>query len=169
MKKRLSIQHRLSSHTINHECSIDIDTAFVLQEGFSVRKTTRRKASPRKKTAAKKPVRKGVARKKVATKKAVRKVTRRTTRKAAPKRATKKVARKKTAKRAGGAKLWTAAEVKMLRTAYKNMATSEIAKKLRRSLSSVRSKAVALSLKKAAPKRKAVSGRRTTRKKAYRR
>jgi hypothetical protein len=60
----------------------------------------------------------------------------------------------------GAAKNWSAAEVKMLRTMFKTTPTPEIAKRLRRTLSSVRSKAVAMSLKKAprkkaAPKRKA--------------
>lgn len=56
----------------------------------------------------------------------------------------------------GAAKTWTAAEVKMLRTMFKTTATPEIAKRLKRTLSSVRSKAVALSLKKGARRKAAV-------------
>jgi hypothetical protein len=138
-------------------CIIMVLPSIYFKEGFFVRKTTKRKATTRKKTAARKPVRKATARKKPAARKTARKVMRKTTRKAAPKRSTKKVTKKKATKRAGGAKLWTPMEVKMLKQAYKNTSTTEIAKKLKRSLSSVRSKAVALSLKKAAPKRKAAA------------
>ncbi len=56
--------------------------------------------------------------------------------------------------RKGGAKLWSAAEVKHLRTMYKTHSTTAIAKQLKRTVSSVRSKAVALSLRKG-PARKA--------------
>lgn len=76
----------------------------------------------------------------------------------------KKVAVRKAHK--GAAKAWSAAEIKMLKTMFKTTATPELAKRLKRTLSSVRSKAVAMSLKKAArkkvvakkaaPKRKAV-------------
>lgn len=85
------------------------------------------------------------------------------------KKVMKKKAAKKPAKakavRKGGAKLWSAAEIKQLRTMYKTKSTTEIAKHLRRTLSSVRSKAVALSLKKgparkAAPKKAKKVGRR---------
>ena len=85
------------------------------------------------------------------------------------KKVMKKKAAKKPAKakavRKGGAKLWTATEIKQLRTMYKTKSTTEIAKHLRRTLSSVRSKAVALSLKKspvrkAAPKKAKKGGRR---------
>ena len=82
----------------------------------------------------------------------------------------KKVMKKKAAVRKphkGAAKTWSAAEVKMLRTMFKTTPTPEIAKRLKRTLSSVRSKAVAMSLKKgarkkavvkkAAPKRKVVA------------
>lgn len=77
--------------------------------------------------------------------------------KAAPKR----VAKKTRAPRKGGTRAWTAEEIKMLRATFKQTVTREIAKKLKRTLSSVRSKAVALSLrkspaKKAAPKAKVV-------------
>ena len=71
-------------------------------------------------------------------------------RKAAPKR----VAKKSRAPGKGGTRAWTAAEIKMLRATFKQTVTREIAKKLKRTLSSVRSKAVALSLRKA-PARKA--------------
>jgi hypothetical protein len=66
--------------------------------------------------------------------------------------------------RGNGGKEWTPAEVKYLRTAYRNTPTMSIADKLNRTLSSVRSKAVALSLKKAAP-RKTAPKRKTTRRK----
>lgn len=56
----------------------------------------------------------------------------------------------------GAAKTWSAAEVKMLRTMFKTTPTPEIAKRLKRTLSSVRSKAVAMSLKKGARKKAAV-------------
>lgn len=125
-----------------------------------MRKTTRRKAAP----AKKRPV-----------KKAAKPSTRRTTRTAASKRTSAKPVRKtKKTMRGIGGKEWTPAEVKYLRTAYKNTPTNNIADKLNRTLSSVRSKAVALSLKKAAPKkaaakkaapRKAASKRTTTRRK----
>jgi hypothetical protein len=56
----------------------------------------------------------------------------------------------------GAAKTWSAAEVKMLRTMFKTTATPEIAKRLKRTLSSVRSKAVAMSLKKGSRRKAAV-------------
>ncbi len=83
----------------------------------------------------------------------------------------KKVVKKKAAPRPvarkkgkGMGKSWTAAEVKMLKTMFKTTTSTVIAKRLKRSLSSVRSKAVAMSLrkgrkpaaKKAAPKGKVV-------------
>jgi hypothetical protein len=105
-----------------------------------VKKTTRRKTA----SAKKRPV-----------KKATKTSTRRTTRAAAPKRTTAKPVRKTKVKRGNGGKEWTPAEVKYLRTAYKNTPTNSIADKLNRTLSSVRSKAVALSLKKAATKKAA--------------
>jgi hypothetical protein len=67
---------------------------------------------------------------------------------------------KRTAKKAkkmvrkGGAKLWSAAEIARLKTMYKSQSTTQIARQLRRTLSSVRSKVVALSLRKT-PARKA--------------
>ncbi len=114
-----------------------------------MKKTTRRKTT----TAKKRPV-----------KKAAKTASRRTTRVAASKRTTAKPVRRKQVTRGKGPKEWTAAEVKYLRTAYKNTPTNNIADKLNRTLSSVRSKAVALSLKKAAPKR-TVAKRTTTRRK----
>jgi adenylate kinase len=94
--------------------------------------------------------------KKVTRKKVARRVTRKTT---------KKVAVRK------GAKAWSAAEVARLRQMYKTMPASKIAKALRRSESSVKSKARALRLrkpavrraakKKVATKRKAAPKRRT--------
>lgn len=120
-----------------------------------MKKTSRRKAAPRKKTAFRKPARK-VARK--TARKPVRKAARRIV-KVAPKRAVKKTVGKKaatkTVARTGRAKQWSADEVRALRTMYTGTATTVIAKKLRRSLSSVRSKAVALSLKKGAMKKAA--------------
>jgi hypothetical protein len=71
----------------------------------------------------------------------------------------RKVLKKKAAVRRthkGAAKAWSAAEVKMLRTMFKTTATPEIAKRLKRTLSSVRSKAVAMSLKKASRKKAVV-------------
>lgn len=79
-------------------------------------------------------------------------------RKAAPKKAARKTVRKVRRTRKG-AKLWTATEVKMLRKMYKSTSAPDIAKKLKRTVSSVRSKAVALSLKKAAMRRKAAPKR----------
>lgn len=114
-----------------------------------MKKTTRRKTASAKKRPAKKTARTS---------------TRRTTRKAAPKRTSAKPVRRTKAKRGNGGKEWTPAEVKYLRTAYRNTPTNNIADKLNRTLSSVRSKAVALSLKKAAPK-KAAAKRTTTRRK----
>lgn len=68
----------------------------------------------------------------------------------------------------GAAKTWSAAEVKMLRTMFKTTATPEIAKRLKRTLSSVRSKAVAMSLKKASRKKAAVKKAAPKRKAAVR-
>ncbi len=68
-------------------------------------------------------------------KKAARKTTRKTTRKAAPRKSTaKRVTRMKTRP---GAKAWTATEVSRLTKMYKTRTATEIAKTLRRSLSSV--------------------------------
>lgn len=114
-----------------------------------MKKTTKRKTASTKR----RPV-----------KKAAKKSTRRTTRMSASKRSSAKPMRRKTAMRGKGAKEWSTAEVKYLRTAYKNTPTTSIADKLNRTLSSVRSKAVALSLKKAAP-RKAAPKRTMTRRK----
>ena len=95
-------------------------------------------------------------------------------RKAAPRKAARKTVRKVRRTRKG-AKLWTATEVKMLRKMYRGTSAPDIAKKLKRTVSSVRSKAVALSLKKAAvrrkaaPKRKATAKKKTVRRKVRRR
>ena len=62
----------------------------------------------------------------------------------------KKVAKKRSSKRA---KVWTAADVAMLRKMYRTTATKEIAKTLRRTVASVQAKARTLGLKK--PVRKA--------------
>jgi hypothetical protein len=70
------------------------------------------------------------------------------------KKAAKKPAKAKTTRK-GGAKLWTSAEVKHLRTMYKTHSTTVIAKQLKRTVSSVRSKAVALSLRKGPAKKAA--------------
>lgn len=71
------------------------------------------------------------------------------------KKATKKPVKKaKKMVRKGGAKLWSAAEIARLKTMYKSQSTTQIARQLKRSLSSVRSKVVALSLRKG-PARKA--------------
>lgn len=119
-----------------------------------MKKTTRRKTT----SAKKRPVRK-----------TAKMSPRRTTRKVASKRMSTKPVRKTRAKRGNGGKEWTPAEVKYLRTAYKNTPTNNIADKLNRTLSSVRSKAVALSLKKAAIRKaapkKTASKRTTTRRK----
>lgn len=109
-----------------------------------MKKTTRRKTA----SAKKRPVKKSM---------------RRTTRMTASKRSSAKPMRKKTTRGKGG-KEWSSAEVKYLRTAYRNTPTTNIADKLNRTLSSVRSKAVALSLKKAAA-RKAAPKRTMTRRK----
>ncbi len=114
-----------------------------------MKKTTRRKTA----SAKKRPV-----------KRATKPSSRRTMRMGASKRTSAKPVRKTKRARGKGGKEWTAAEVKYLRTSYKNTPTNSIADKLNRTLSSVRSKAVALSLKKAAP-RKAAPKRITTRRK----
>jgi len=113
----------------------------IILEDILVRKTAKRKAASRKRTA------------------------RRTVRKAAPRRSTKRPTRKaKSSARRGSTKMWRADEVSTLRKKFKTTPTREIARQLRRSLSSVRSKAVALSLKKGVA-RKAASKRKI----AYRR
>jgi hypothetical protein len=90
-------------------------------------------------------------------------VKKKTTRKVTPKTAAKKTTAKRVVKkgpakkamaRKGGFKEWSAAEVRFLRQAYRTTTASEVARKLNRTVSAVRSKAVALSLKKA-PMRKA--------------
>jgi hypothetical protein len=82
----------------------------------------------------------------------------------ARKKATRKTAAKKPRLRKG-AKAWTPAEVTTLRTAYRTKSATEIAKMLRRSVSSVKAKARTLGLRKPAGKRKAVA-KKTTKKAA---
>jgi DNA-binding NarL/FixJ family response regulator len=100
---------------------------------------------------------------------------RRTTKRKAARRKTvkRKTARRKTARKKPatrkGAKLWSPAEVKALRQMYKGTPTPEIAKKMRRTVSSVRSKAVALGLKKAAMRKKKAAKRKVAKRKARRR
>lgn len=66
------------------------------------------------------------------------------------KKATKKRKSKKSTKRAasGSSKSWSAGEVSTLRKRYRAATTSQIARELRRTLSSVKSKARALGLTK---------------------
>lgn len=104
---------------------------------------------------------------------AMRKATKKSTRKkAAPK---KKAAKKVAARRQGG-KLWSSIEVRRLTQLYRKMTVPEIAKRLRRSVASVRGKISMLGLtkpkvwkkaapkrRKAAPKKKAVKKRRSPR------
>lgn len=104
-----------------------LSAAIVLMEELFVKKKTTRKATPKKKTAAKK---------------------------ATVKRVVKKGPARKAMAHKGGFKEWSAAEVRFLRQAYRTTTASEVARKLNRTVSAVRSKAVALSLKKA-PMRKA--------------
>jgi hypothetical protein len=105
-----------------------------------------------RKATRKKPVRKAAAR--------------RTTRKAAP----RKAAKRKTGR--PGVKAWSAAELSMLKKSYKSTTATAIAKRLRRSLSSVKAKIRVLGLskpkaaRKAAPKRKAAAKRRPAKRKA---
>lgn len=67
--------------------------------------------------------------------------------------------------------MWTKEEIKQLRKLYKNTPTSELAKQLKRTTSSVQAKAGALGLKKAGVRRKiekkktAVKKKTTSRKK----
>ena len=95
----------------------------------------------------------------------MRKATRKkATRKAAPRKTTRKVAakRKTVRKKVGrpGVKPWSAAEISMLKKAYKTTTATAIARKLRRTVSSVKAKIRVLgvskpkSARKAAPKRK---------------
>jgi len=83
--------------------------------------------------------------------------------------ARKKATRKTTVRRKPGvrkgAKAWTAAETTMLKREYKTHSATEIAKMLRRSVSSVKAKARTLGLKKPV-RRKAAPKKRTTPKKA---
>ena len=87
-------------------------------------------------------------------KKAKKKVARKTTA-----RKTKAVARTKTRP---GVKLWTKEEVALLRKLYRTTSSTEIAKKLKRTVGSVRAKALMLKLKKAAVRRKAAPKKKTT-------
>ena len=121
----------------------------------------------------------------------MRRTKRRTVKRPTTRRATsRKTTRTKKVATRPGAKAWTPTEVSRLRTAYRTKTATEIAKTLRRSLSSVKSKARALGLtkpasakktrkpaprkrttaRKAAPRRKTVSRRKaTTRRKTTRR
>jgi len=109
------------------------------------------------------------ATKKKPVKRTAKKATRKTTRKVAAKKTARKPAAK-TTRKVGvrkGAKLWTKAEESQLRTMYKTKTTPEIAKALGRSVSSVKSKARALGLKKpASARRKTAAKKTTTRRKA---
>ncbi len=108
-----------------------------------------------RKATRKKPARKAAARK--------------TVRKAAP----RKGAKKRTGR--SGVKPWSAAELSMLKKSYKATTATAIAKRLRRSLSSVKAKIRVLGLskpkaaRKAAPKRKAAAKRKPAKKKPARR
>jgi hypothetical protein len=118
-----------------------------------VKATIKKKTAPKKKATARKPAKKTA---KKTVKKAAKKTARRTAKKPAKKA--------KSTGRQGDAKQWTDRELKVLRSAYRTTPTAHIAKSLRRSLSSVRSKAVALSLKKtvirkASPKKVAPRGK----------
>jgi hypothetical protein len=84
-------------------------------------------------------------------------------------KATKKAARTKTGRKAAvrkGAKAWSAAEIGRLRQLYKTASASRIAKTLKRSESSVKSKARALRLRKPVVKRAASKKRVALRRKA---
>ena len=86
-----------------------------------------------------------------------------TPRKAATRKTTRRVVKK--AKRPAtrpGAKAWSAAEVTKLRKMYKTKTATEIAKNLRRSLSSVKSKCRAMGLRKTAAAKKSITRRRAT-------
>ncbi len=86
--------------------------------------------------------------------------------------ARRKTTRKKTTKTARvrkGAKAWAAAEVAMLKRAYKTQSATQIAKTLRRSVSSVKAKARTLGLRKPARRRAATKGTTVRRKAAARR
>ena len=83
-------------------------------------------------------------------------------RKAAPKK--KAAAKKKVVRKVRkGAKAWTRADVALLRKLYKSTSTTQIAKKLKRSVASVQAKAQTLGLKKAA--RRKVAKRKPARRK----
>ncbi|MFQ6007908.1 MAG: hypothetical protein ACE5K8_03055 [Candidatus Zixiibacteriota bacterium] len=83
--------------------------------------------------------------------------------------ARKKATRKTTAKRPKvrkGAKAWSSAEIATLRQAYRTKSATEIAKMLRRTVSSVKAKARTLKLRK--PVRRKAAGKKATKKKATR-
>jgi len=67
-----------------------------------------------------------------------------------------------------GAKAWTASETATLKTGYKTQTTTQIAKTLRRSVSSVKAKARTLGLKKRKRKKAAVKKTTARRKVAVR-
>jgi hypothetical protein len=76
-------------------------------------------------------------------------------RKATPRKsAVKKAAKKSTLRRR--IKAWSATEVSMLRGSYKSMTTSQIARRLKRTLASVQTKVRTLGLSKGHPKKSAV-------------
>ena len=87
--------------------------------------------------------------------------------------AKRKTAEKKTTKekKRANPNVWTAAQVKCLKTNYKKMTAPQIAKTLKRTVNAVRAKAATLGLKKtvvkkkAAPKKKVVKRKTVARKK----
>jgi len=86
----------------------------------------------------------------------------------------KRTAKKKVVRKVRkGAKVWTKAEVVMLRKLYRSTPTTQIAKKLRRSTASVQAKAQTLGLRKAvrkaATKRKAAAKRKPAKKRVAKR
>jgi len=92
-------------------------------------------------------------------------------RKAAPKK--KAAAKKKVVRKVRkGAKAWTKADVVLLRKLYKTTSTTQIARKLKRSVASVQAKAQTLGLKKAVrkkvAKKKVVAKRKPARRKVAR-
>ena len=85
--------------------------------------------------------------------------------------AKRKTTRRKPAKKLRvrkGAKAWTASETATLKMGYKTHTTTQIAKTLRRSVSSVKAKARTLGLKKRKPKKTAVKKTTARRKVAVR-
>jgi hypothetical protein len=100
----------------------------------------------------------------------MRKTKKRTARKkAAPKRTRKTTTKAKKTTRKRRIRLWTAEEISVLRKAYKNTPTKEIAKELKRTVIAVRGKAVALGLKKRAIKKAAQKRKKTAKRKIRKR